>query len=35
MKVTFVLPVVNMSGGIRVVAIYAKALDELGGQSND
>ncbi|MGE8177014.1 glycosyltransferase family 4 protein [Pseudomonas fluorescens] len=30
MKVTFVLPVVNMSGGIRVVAIYAKALFERG-----
>ncbi|MBU6960383.1 glycosyltransferase family 4 protein [Pseudomonas sp. CVAP len=30
MKVTFVLPVVNMSGGIRVVAIYAKALFEMG-----
>jgi glycosyltransferase involved in cell wall biosynthesis len=30
MKVTFVLPVVSMSGGIRVVAIYAKALSEMG-----
>ncbi|VVN99626.1 glycosyltransferase family 4 protein [Pseudomonas fluorescens] len=30
MKVTFVLPVVGLSGGIRVVAIYAKALSEMG-----
>ena len=30
MKITFVLPTVNMSGGIRVVAIYAKALCEMG-----
>ena len=26
MRITFVLPTVNMSGGIRVIAIYAKAL---------
>jgi len=30
MRITFLLPVVNMSGGIRVVAIYAKALMQLG-----
>jgi glycosyltransferase involved in cell wall biosynthesis len=30
MKVTFVLPVASMAGGIRVVAIYAKALSEAG-----
>lgn len=30
MRITFILPVVNMSGGIRVVAIYAKALAEKG-----
>jgi glycosyltransferase involved in cell wall biosynthesis len=30
MKITFVLPTVNMSGGIRVVAIYAKALSKMG-----
>ena len=30
MRVTFVLPIANMSGGIRVVAIYAKALAERG-----
>ena len=30
MRITFVLPTVNMSGGIRVVAIYAKALAARG-----
>ena len=30
MRITFVLPTVNMSGGIRVAAIYAKALTERG-----
>ena len=30
MRITFVLPAVNLSGGIRVVAIYAKALQEMG-----
>ncbi|MHC8320948.1 glycosyltransferase family 4 protein [Pseudomonas sp. GB2N2] len=30
MKVTFVLHVASMSGGVRVVAIYAKALAEAG-----
>lgn len=30
MKITFVLPVVSMSGGIKVVTIYAKLLAELG-----
>jgi glycosyltransferase involved in cell wall biosynthesis len=30
MKITFVLPVVNMSGGIRVVAIYADRLKKRG-----
>ena len=30
MKITFLLPVVNMSGGIRVVVIYAKKLAERG-----
>jgi glycosyltransferase involved in cell wall biosynthesis len=30
MRITFVLPVVNMSGGIRVPAIYAKALMQMG-----
>ena len=30
MKITFLLPLVNMSGGIRVVAIYAKKLAERG-----
>jgi glycosyltransferase involved in cell wall biosynthesis len=30
MRITFVLPTVNMTGGIRVVAIYAKALAEKG-----
>lgn len=30
MRITFILPTVNMSGGIRVVAIYAKALSERG-----
>jgi glycosyltransferase involved in cell wall biosynthesis len=30
MKITFILPVAKMSGGIRVVGIYAKALAERG-----
>lgn len=30
MRVTFVLPPVNMSGGIKVVAIYARALADKG-----
>lgn len=30
MRITFVLPVVSMAGGIRVVAIYAKALANKG-----
>jgi glycosyltransferase involved in cell wall biosynthesis len=30
MKITFILPVANMSGGIKVVGIYAKALVERG-----
>lgn len=30
MRVTFVLPTVNMSGGIKVVGIYAKALADKG-----
>jgi glycosyltransferase involved in cell wall biosynthesis len=30
MRITFILPVVNMSGGIRVAAIYAKALSKKG-----
>lgn len=30
MRITFVLPTANMCGGIRVVAIYAKALAERG-----
>jgi glycosyltransferase involved in cell wall biosynthesis len=30
MKITFLLPLVNMSGGIRVVAIYAKKLAQRG-----
>ena len=30
MRVTFVLPPVNMSGGIKVIGIYAKALAEKG-----
>lgn len=30
MRITFLLPTVNMSGGIRVVSIYAKALSEIG-----
>ena len=30
MRITFILPTVNMSGGIRVVTIYAKALAEKG-----
>src|SRR5665811_1910895 len=30
MRITFVLPTVDMSGGIRVVAIYAKVLTARG-----
>ncbi len=30
MKITFVLPAVNLSGGIRVVLIHAKALRDMG-----
>lgn len=30
MRITFVLPTVNMSGGIRVISIYAKALRDMG-----
>lgn len=30
MRITFVLPTVSMSGGIRVIAIYAKALSDKG-----
>ena len=30
MRITFVLPPVNMSGGIRVVSIYARALEAKG-----
>lgn len=30
MKITFVLPTVSMSGGIKVAAIYAKALSDKG-----
>ena len=30
MKITFVLPAINMAGGTRVVAIYARALSEMG-----
>jgi glycosyltransferase involved in cell wall biosynthesis len=30
MRITFVLPTVNLSGGIRVAAIYAKALEQKG-----
>jgi glycosyltransferase involved in cell wall biosynthesis len=32
MRITFVLPTVNMSGGIRVVAIYAQWLKQQGHQ---
>jgi len=32
MKITFLLPLVGMNGGIRVVAIYAQKLAELGHQ---
>lgn len=32
MRITFIHPVVNMSGGIRVIAIYSKALIQLGHQ---
>lgn len=30
MRITFVLPTVNLSGGVKVVSIYAKALTQLG-----
>ena len=30
MRITFILPVVNLSGGIRVISIYAKALSDRG-----
>lgn len=30
MRITFILPTVNLTGGIRVVAIYAKALADKG-----
>ena len=30
MRITFVLPVANLSGGIRTIAIYARALQERG-----
>ena len=30
MRITFLLPPVNMSGGIRVVTIYADLLSKLG-----
>jgi glycosyltransferase involved in cell wall biosynthesis len=30
MQITFVLPPVNLSGGVRVAAIYAKQLEQLG-----
>jgi len=30
MRITFILPIVNMSGGIRVIAIYADALQKMG-----
>jgi len=30
MRITFVLPTANMSGGIRVVAIYAQKLSDMG-----
>jgi len=30
MRITFILPVVNLSGGIRVISIYAKALADRG-----
>jgi glycosyltransferase involved in cell wall biosynthesis len=30
MRITFILPIANLSGGIRVVGIYAKALAENG-----
>ncbi|MFB8790045.1 MAG: glycosyltransferase family 4 protein [Potamolinea sp.] len=32
MKITFVLPPLNLTGGIRVVAIYAERLQKLGHQ---
>ena len=32
MRINFILPKVNLSGGIRVVAIYAKALALRGHQ---
>ena len=30
MKITFILPIVTVGGGIKVVGIYAKALTEKG-----
>ena len=30
MKITFILPIVTIGGGIKVVGIYAKALAEKG-----
>lgn len=30
MKITFVVPLLNLSGGLRVVSIYAELLDQLG-----
>ena len=30
MRITFILPSVNMSGGIKVIATYASALVEMG-----
>ena len=32
MRITFILPPVNMSGGIKVVSIYAKLLTDMGHQ---
>ena len=32
MKITFILPTVNLSGGIRVAAIYTRQLTDLGHQ---
>ena len=32
MKITFILPGINLSGGIRVVSIYAKLLQDAGHQ---
>src|SRR6202008_5001925 len=34
MRITFLLPPVNMSGGIRVIAIYAKRLLDRGHRVN-